>query len=158
MEETYSDIDVPFTERNRLNVIFTRIRLREKICRFHTKKIHTKTSSDQVTNIEPKNETETQPSSEPKETQQPTNIEPKNETETQPSSEPKETQQPPNLKRKISHQESVKPSKYLRLQNIIDPVYNEQFLKDIEKQENKNHAFIEFSERYTANHGAMMNG
>ena len=47
-------------------------------------KVHTKICSDQVTNIERKNETKIQP-----------------------SSEPKETQQPPNLKRKISHQESV---------------------------------------------------
>ena len=88
-------------------------------------KVHTKTSSDQVTNIELKNYTKTHP-----------------------SSEPKETQQPPNLKRKISHQESVKPSKYPRKENVIDPDDNEQFFKDIQKHENQNHAFIEFSKRY----------
>ena len=88
-------------------------------------KVHTKTSSDQVTNIEPKNYTKTHP-----------------------SSEPKETQQPPNLKRKISHQESVEPSKYPRPENVIDLYDNEQFLNDIEKQENHDHAFIEFSQLY----------
>ena len=76
-------------------------------------KVHTKTSSDQVTNIEPKNETKTQP-----------------------SSKPKETQQRPKLKRKISHQESVRPSKYLRQQNIINPDDNEQFLYDIQDLQN----------------------
>ena len=40
------------------------------------------------------------------------------------------------------------PSKYPRPENIIDPDNNEQFLNDIEKQENKDHAFIEFSQRY----------
>ena len=87
--------------------------------------VHTKTSSDQVTNIEPKNEIKTQL-----------------------SSKPKESQQPSNLERKISHQESVRPSEYLRQQNVIDPDDNEQFLNDIQKYENQNHAFIEFSERY----------
>ena len=88
-------------------------------------KVHTKASSDQSLNRERKNETKTQL-----------------------SSKSKETQQSPNLKRKMSHQEAVTPSKYPRLQNIIDPVNNEQFLNDIEKQENKDHAFIEFSEQY----------
>ena len=41
------------------------------LCPYKThRKIHTKTSSDQVTNVEPKNYAKTQPSSEPKETQQ----------------------------------------------------------------------------------------
>ena len=89
------------------------------------RKIHTKTSSDQALNGERKNEAKIQP-----------------------SSEPKESQHPSNLKRKISHQDPIKPSKYPRPENIIDPVDNEQFLNDIEKQENKGHAFIEFSKRY----------
>ena len=75
-----------------------------------------------------------------------------NKTKAQPSSEkmnlPKESQDPTNLRRKISHQDPVTPSKYPRLENIIDPVDNEQFLKDIENQENQNNAFIEFSQRY----------
>ena len=37
-------------------------------------------------------------------------------------------------------------SKYPQQENIIDPVDNEQFLNDIEKQENKDKAFIEFSQ------------
>ena len=82
-------------------------------------KVHTKTSSDQVTNIEPKDYTKTHP-----------------------SSEPKGTQRSSNLKRKISHQESVRHSKYPRPENVIDPDHNEQFFKDIEKHENQNHAFI----------------
>ena len=53
-------------------------------------KVHTKTSSDQALNRERKNETKTQP-----------------------SSKPKETQQSSNLKQKISHQDPVRPSKYL---------------------------------------------
>ena len=88
-------------------------------------KIDTKTSSDQVTNIEPKNYTKTHP-----------------------SFEHEETQQPFNLKRKISHQDPVRASKYSRQENIIDPDDNDQFLNDIQKHENQNHAFIEFSERY----------
>ena len=88
-------------------------------------KVHTKTSSDQVTNIEPKNYTKTHS-----------------------SSESKETQQPPNLKQKISHQESVEPSKYPLQENVIDTDDNEQFFKDIQMHENQNHAFIEFSKRY----------
>ena len=76
------------------------------------------------------------------------NRERKNEAKIQLSSEPKETQQPPNLKRKISHQASVRPSKYPRQENIIDPDNNDQFLNDIEKQENHDQTFIEFSERY----------
>ena len=71
-----------------------------------------------------------------------------NETKTQPSSKPKETQQPSNLKRKISHQDPITPSKYPRQENIIDPIDNEQFLKDVEKHENQNHTFFEFSQRY----------
>ena len=63
---------------------------------------------------------------------------------TQLLSEPKETQQPSNLKRKISHQYPVTSSTYSRQKNIIVPVDSEQFLNDIEKQENKDHAFIEF--------------
>ena len=55
---------------------------------------------------------------------------------------PNQAQQQSNLKRKISHQESVTPSKYSRPENIIDPIDNEQFLDDIEKQENKDHAFV----------------
>ena len=88
-------------------------------------KVHTKTSSDQALNGECKNETKAQL-----------------------SSKPKESQQPSNLKRKISHQLSVRHSKYPRQENIIDPVDNDQFLNDIEKQENQNHAFIEFSKQY----------
>ena len=104
------------------------------LCRYKTarkdklishQKVHTKTSSNHALNRERKNETKIQP-----------------------SSEPKESQQPSNLKRKISHQDPIKPSKYPRSENIIDPVDNDQFLNDIEKQENKDHAFIEFSERY----------
>ena len=88
-------------------------------------KVHTKISSDQVTNVEPKNETKIQP-----------------------SSEPKESQHPSNLKRKISHQDPIMHFKYPRPENIIDPDDNEQFLNDIEKQENRDHAFGEFSKRY----------
>ena len=89
-------------------------------------KVHTKTCSDQALNREHKNETKAQL-----------------------SSKPKESQQPSNLKRKISHQDPVRPSKYPRQENIIDPVDNDQFLNDIQKQENQNHAFIEFSQRYS---------
>ena len=88
-------------------------------------KVHTKTSSDQALNGECKNETKAQP-----------------------SSKSKETQQSSNLKRKILHQDPDRPSKYPRQENIIDPVNNDQFLNDIEKQENQNHAFIEFSKQY----------
>ena len=60
---------------------------------------------------------------------------------------PKETQQPTNLKWKITHQESVTPSKHPRLENIIDPGDDEQFSKDIKKiHESKDQAHIEFSE------------
>ena len=55
---------------------------------------------------------------------------------------PKETQQPTNLKQKITHT----PSKHPRLENIIDPGDDEQFLKDIEIHENQNQARIEMSE------------
>ena len=82
-------------------------------------KVHTKTSSDQAINGEHKNETKTQL-----------------------SSKPKESQQSSNLKRKISHQDPVRASKYSRQENIIDPVDNEQFLNDIQKHENHNHACI----------------
>ena len=88
-------------------------------------KVHTKTSCDQAFNRERKNETKTQP-----------------------SSKPKESQQPSDLKRKISHQDPIMHFKYPRPENIIDPVDNEQFLNDIQKHENQNHAFIEFSQRY----------
>ena len=88
-------------------------------------KVHTKTSSDQALNGERKNETKAQP-----------------------SSKPKQTQQSSNLKRKILHQDPVRPSKYSRQENIIDPVDNDQFLNDTQRHENQNHAFIEFSERY----------
>ena len=76
------------------------------------------------------------------------NGESKNETKTQPSSKPKESQQPSDLKRKISHQDPIMHFKYPRPENIIDPVDNEQFLNDIQKHKNQNHAFIEFSQRY----------
>ena len=91
-------------------------------------KVHTKTSSDQVTDIEPKNETKTQP-----------------------SSKPKEIQQPPNLKENSHIKNQLHfPNQYPQPwpENIIDPDDNEQFLNDIQKHENQNHAFIEFSERY----------
>ena len=65
-------------------------------------KVHTKTSSDQALNRERNNETKAQP-----------------------SSKPKETQQSSNLKRKISHQDPVRPSKYPRQENIIDPDDND---------------------------------
>ena len=81
-------------------------------------KVHTKISSNQVTNVEPKNETKIQP-----------------------SSEPKESQHPSNLKRKISHQDPIMHFKYPRPENIIDPDDNEQVLNNIEKQENHDHAF-----------------
>ena len=38
---------------------------------------------------------------------------------------PIETQHPANLKWKITHQESVTPSKHARLENIIDPGVDE---------------------------------
>ena len=90
-------------------------------------KVHTKTSSDQPLNRECKNETKTQLSS--------TKI-----------NLPNQTQQPSNLKRKISHQDPVTASKYPRQENVIDPVNNKKFLNDIEKQENKDQAFIVFSQ------------
>ena len=89
-------------------------------------KVHTKTSTDQALNRK-------------------RNLD---ETKAQPLSKPKETQQPSNLKQKISHQDPVRPSKYPRQENIIDPVDNDQFLNDIEKQENHDQAFIEFSQRH----------
>ena len=116
IEKTYSDIKVPFTERNGLNALLDNL--------IPHQKVHTKTSTDQTLNRE------------------------RNETKTQPSSKPKETQQPSNLKRKISHQDPVRPSKYPRQQNIIDPDDNEKFLNNIEKQENKDQAFTEFSQLY----------
>ena len=121
----YCDIDVLFMERNRLNVTFARTRLRGKICWFHIEKYTPKLPLIKSPNVEPKNETKIQP-----------------------SSEPKESQQPSNLKRRISHQDPVIPSKYPRQKNIIDPVDNERSLNDIEKQENHDHAFGEFSKRY----------
>ena len=54
----------------------------------------------------------------------------------------------PTLNEKSYVKDKVKPSKYSRQENIIDPVDNEQFFKDIQTHENQNHAFIEFSERY----------
>ena len=89
------------------------------------RKVHTKTSCDQAFNREHKNETKTQP-----------------------SSKPKESQQPSDLKRKISHRDPIMHFKYPRPENIIDTVDNERFLNDIQKHENQNHAFIEFSQRY----------
>ena len=88
------------------------------------KKVHTKGSSDQALNRK----------------------EDLNLTKTQPSSKPKESQQPSDLKRKISHQDKVRPSKSPRPENNIDPDDNEKFLNDIQKHENQNHAFIEFSQ------------
>ena len=73
-------------------------------------KVHTKTSSDQALNRDRKNETKAQL-----------------------SSQPKKCQQPSNPKRKISHQDPVRPSKYSQIENIIDPVDNNQFLNHIEK-------------------------
>ena len=86
-------------------------------------KVHTKSSSDRTLSGEPKNETKTQLSL--------------NKIDL-----PKE---PSNIKRKITHQESVRPSEYPRQENIIDLVDNEQFLSDIQKHENHDKAFIEFS-------------
>ena len=86
------------------------------------RKVHTKTSCDQAFNREHKNETKTQP-----------------------SSKPKESQQPSDLKRKISHRDPVMHFKYPRPENIIDPVDNERFSNNVEKQENHDHAFGEFS-------------
>ena len=93
-------------------------------------KVHTKTSSDQTTNIKPENETETQLS--------PKKID-----------LPNQTQQPSNLKRKISHQDPVTFSKYSREENIIDPNDNDQFLNNIQKHENHDQAFLKFSQRYS---------
>ena len=81
------------------------------------------------------------------------NRECRNETKTQFSSKKfdllKELpQQPFNLKQNISHQDPIAPSKYPRQENIIDPVDNEQSLNYIKKQENKDHAFVEFSQQY----------
>ena len=92
-------------------------------------KVQTKTFSDQTPDIEPKNETKTQLLFK--------NI-----------NLPNQTQQPSNLKRKISHQDPVTFFKCPRPENIIDPIDNDQFLNDIEKQENHDQAFIEFSQRY----------
>ena len=108
-----------------MNVLFVRTRLREKISWFHIKRYTPRLPLIKSPNIEPKDYTKTHP-----------------------SSEPEGTQRSSNLKRKISHQESVRHSKYPRPENVIDPDDNEQFFKDIEKHENQNHAFIEFSERY----------
>ena len=58
---------------------------------------------------------------------------------------PKETQQSTNLKQKITHEEPVTPSKHPRLENIIDPDNDEQFLKDIEIHESQDQAHIKFS-------------
>ena len=79
---------------------------------------------------------------------QPLNRKPKAQFSSQKINLSNQTRQPSNLKRKISHQDPITPSKYPRPENIIDSVDNEQFLNDIEKQENKDHAFIEFSQRY----------
>ena len=96
-------------------------------------KVHTKTSSNQ-----------------------PLNGKPKAQFSYKKINLPNQTQHLSNLKRKISHQDPIVPSKYPRPENIIDPVDDEQFLNDIEKQENKDHSFIEFHND-TANHGVMMN-
>ena len=89
-------------------------------------KVHTKSSSDQALSRKRKNETKTQLSSKKIDL-------------------PKE---PSNLKRNIPHQDPVTPSKHPRQENIIDPVDNDQFLNDIQKHENHDQAFIEFSQRY----------
>ena len=107
------------------NGIFARTGRRERICRFHIKSTHQEFLWSNLSG-QPKNETKSQLSSEK------INL-------------PKE---PSNNKRKITHQESVRPSKYPRQENIIDPVDNEQFFNDIQKHENHDKAFIEFSQQY----------
>ena len=96
---------------------------------FLYQKVHTKSSSDQTPKIKPKNETKTQLSSKKIDLL-------------------KEIQQPSNLKCKIPHQYPVTDSKYPRQENIIDPVDYDQFLNDIQKHENHDQAFSEFSQRY----------
>ena len=82
----------------------------------------------------------------------------KNYTKTHPSSEPKETQQPPNLKRKISLQESVKPSKYPRKENVtqlIQTIMN-NFSKTSKNKKIMTMHSLNF-QNDMANHGVMMN-
>ena len=55
---------------------------------------------------------------------------------------PIETQHPTNLKWKITHQESVTPSKHPRLENIIDPSVDEEFLNGIEKHQSQDQVLI----------------
>ena len=81
--------------------------------------VHTGSSSDQPLNRKHKNENKTQLS--PKKI----NL-------------PKETQQLSVLKHNISHQDPVTPSKHSRLENLIDPDHNDQFLNDIQKHKIKN--------------------
>ena len=109
-------------ERNRLNVLFARTRLREKICWFHTKKY-----TPRLPLIKPLTE----------------NL--KMKLKLSPHLSLKKLNNHPTLNQ---HQDPVRPSKYLRQQNIIDPDNNEQFLNDIQKHKHRNHAFIEFSQRY----------
>ena len=54
----------------------------------------------------------------------------------------KEFQHWSNLKWKITHQEPPSSPKQLRLDNIIDPDGNEQFLNNIEKHESQDQALI----------------
>ena len=100
-------------------------------------KVHTKTSSDQTPNIEPKNKTRTQFSYEK------INL-------------PNQTQEPSNLKQKISHQDPVTFSKYPRPENNIDPIDNDQFLNNIKKKKIMTKHLWNF-DNDMANHGVMMN-
>ena len=60
----------------------------------------------------------------------------------------KESQHWSKLKWKITHQEPPSSPKQLRLDNIIDPDHNEQFLNNIEKHESQDQALIKLSEQY----------
>ena len=54
----------------------------------------------------------------------------------------KKSQQPSNLKRKITHQGPPSSPKQRRLDNIIVPDDNEQFLNDIEKYKGQDGKFF----------------
>ena len=130
--QTYSNINVPLMERKRSSVIFARTRLRERITLLLIKKY-----TPRLPLIKPLTE----------------NVKMKLNLSfhLRKSIFPKKLNNlylKLNLRRKIPYQDPVTPSKHPRLENIIDPDNNEQFLNDNQKHENQDHAFIELSLRY----------
>ena len=129
IKKTYSGINVPLTEKKRLNVTFAHARLQEMITLLSIEKY-----TPRVPLIKPLTEN--------------VKIKLKLSSYLKKVNLPKETQQPSGLKRKITHQDPVTPFRYSRPENIIDPDDNNQFLNDTEKHESQKQALTYFSQQY----------